>query len=160
QQADLAQVARTRTAPGAATSTLRVRPVGAVAERLVASRAPGSAGPWEATLETVALDELLGADDGAPWMKEGWFHAYRLLAPPVPPPRRRRPRPAPGRRGPRAAAHDRRPPRPPRAPDPRAGARAPPPRGLRAGGGRLPPPPRGVLHGVLGRGRERGRRLP
>jgi hypothetical protein len=34
-------------------------------------------------LETVQLAELLRQDDGKPWVKEGWFHAYRLLRPTV-----------------------------------------------------------------------------
>jgi hypothetical protein len=89
QHADLARVARAGTAPGAASSTLRVRLVGPVAERLGAGRVPASAGPWDATLETLPLDELLGSDDGAPWMKEGWLHAYRLLAPAIGDPGRR-----------------------------------------------------------------------
>jgi hypothetical protein len=88
QHADLAQVART--ASGATASSLRVRPVGRVAERLVAGRAPAPDGLWDATLEALPLDELLGSDDGAPWMKEGWFHAYRLLAPAIVDPARRR----------------------------------------------------------------------
>lgn len=46
----------------------------------------GSSG--DAILEAVAVDELLTAAgmqvdgwSGPPWIKEGWFHAYRLLAP-------------------------------------------------------------------------------
>src|SRR5581483_12480056 len=77
----------TASVPAAAPpAALRVRAVGAVAARLLGSRG-AAAGPWEARLETVALDELVGpartrVNDvaGPPWLKAGWYHAYRLAA--------------------------------------------------------------------------------
>jgi hypothetical protein len=82
--ADLAGVARERAAaPGAAGPGLRVRARGTEAERLLAGRAAASTGAWDAVLETAPLAELLRQDDDKPWVKEGWFHAYRLLLPTV-----------------------------------------------------------------------------
>ena len=44
--------------------------------------------PWDAVIETIDLSKLLSDDlrsvngwQGQPWLKEGWYHAYRLLAP-------------------------------------------------------------------------------
>jgi hypothetical protein len=86
QHADRVQVARTRGGTGAPVATpLRVRAVGPVAERALAGRPPAAAAEWDATLETLDLDALLGARAvglagwlGPPWLKEGWFHAYLL----------------------------------------------------------------------------------
>ena len=44
--------------------------------------------PWDAVIEAIDLGRLLADDlgstngwQGPPWLKEGWYHAYRLLAP-------------------------------------------------------------------------------
>jgi hypothetical protein len=82
--ADLAGVARERAAsPGPLNPALRVRAGGTVAERLLAGRGLVSTAPTDPVLETVTLAELLRQDDDEPWIKEGWFHAYRLLRPTV-----------------------------------------------------------------------------
>jgi hypothetical protein len=82
--ADLAAVARERAAsPGPAGPGLRVRAHGRVAAQLLAGRAAGATEAADAILETVPLVELLRGDDNKPWVKEGWFHAYRLLLPTI-----------------------------------------------------------------------------
>lgn len=67
---------------------LKLRAKGKLAEALVppASRATGRA--WDATLETIGVEELvaparvsLNGWMGPPWIKTGWFQAYRLLEP-------------------------------------------------------------------------------
>jgi hypothetical protein len=67
---------------------LHIRARGKLAEGLVQSRWPGEGEGWDALLEEIALDDLLAPHTtslngwlGPPWMKEGWFHAYLLLAP-------------------------------------------------------------------------------
>jgi hypothetical protein len=88
QHADRAQVARARVATGtAAASPLRVRAADPVAERALAGGAAATTGEWDATLEAVDLDGLLGPRAAAlvgqpepPWRKAGWYHAYLLAA--------------------------------------------------------------------------------
>jgi hypothetical protein len=85
QHADFSEVARARVVrmPGIAGRVPDVRAGGPDVARLFAGRLPLSGslsvGAWDATVQTVALAELLRQDDGKPWVKEGWFHAYRLL---------------------------------------------------------------------------------
>ena len=89
QHFDLAQAARksVETAPPGSSPRLSAR--GVVAERLLAPSKEKSDGKAaEATIEEIDLQDLLGASGlGAgeaprpPWLKEGWFHAYLLLAP-------------------------------------------------------------------------------
>jgi hypothetical protein len=87
---DLAEVARARaTTPGPARPGLRIRPDGPEAERLVAGRVADAAATAEARLETITLAEVIRGDHDAPWVKEGWFHASRLLRPAVGDPGRR-----------------------------------------------------------------------
>lgn len=64
----------------------RLRPRGRLAERLV-SPLWRSSGQWDATIEEIEIDGLLAKYVtrlagwwGPPWFKEGWFHAYLLLA--------------------------------------------------------------------------------
>ncbi|HEV8673485.1 MAG TPA: hypothetical protein VGX21_05515 [Methylomirabilota bacterium] len=71
--------------PAAARPPLRLRTEGSLAGRL----APGSpaTGVADAVIEAVTLDALVAPRRtslagwlGPPWLKEGWFHAYLLLA--------------------------------------------------------------------------------
>jgi hypothetical protein len=67
---------------------LKLRAKGKLAESLVPP-AWRTAGPkWDATLETIAVADLVAPSRlspadwlGPPWIKEGWFHAYLLLTP-------------------------------------------------------------------------------
>jgi hypothetical protein len=61
---------------------------GAVAEAVARARLGSSAQDAGAVLEEVPVDDLVaeagvrfGGWMGPPWIREGWFHAYRLLAP-------------------------------------------------------------------------------
>ncbi len=89
---DLAEAARKRyespdgasTPPGA----LKFRAQGRLAARLVppAWRATGQ--EWDATVEEINVQDLVGPSRtstngwlGPPWLKQGWFHAYLLEAP-------------------------------------------------------------------------------
>jgi hypothetical protein len=83
---DLIEAARS-TGGASSAKPLQVSGVGKLAEAIARTRPGGSA---EATLETVSVEEVLagaGAQGegegwpGPPWGREGWFHAYRLLAP-------------------------------------------------------------------------------
>ena len=73
--------------PRAASRSLLIRTRGALAEQLVQSRWQTATAEWDATVEEVALADLLRPHTsslngwlGPPWLKEGWFHAYLLLA--------------------------------------------------------------------------------
>jgi hypothetical protein len=81
------QISAASQADSSTMAAMAVRPSGSLAEALLppASRSAGAGG--EVTLEEVTVDELLAGDRtslngwlGPLWMKEGWFHAYRLLA--------------------------------------------------------------------------------
>jgi hypothetical protein len=70
---------------------LVVRTEGALAEALVGGRWPGAAATWDATVREIDLDRLLSGRRlsmngwlGPPWLKQGWFHAYLLLAETLP----------------------------------------------------------------------------
>jgi hypothetical protein len=73
--------------PRVASRSLLIRTRGELAARLVQSRWQTATAEWDATLEEVALTDLLRPHTsslngwlGPPWLKEGWFHAYLLLA--------------------------------------------------------------------------------
>jgi hypothetical protein len=79
--------ARVREPSGAAAADLRVRAEGARAERLVRARWPAAATDWDARVVEVDAGRLVsgrGTDaagwTGTPWLKQGWYHAYLLLA--------------------------------------------------------------------------------
>jgi hypothetical protein len=87
---DLAAHAKSRfdMPSGAGGDGLKVRAVGPLAERIVHSQWTPAAGEWDVAVEEVGLDALVAESRfglngwlGPPWLKEGWFHAYRLLAP-------------------------------------------------------------------------------
>jgi hypothetical protein len=89
--ADLAEAAvtRGRTRPTAGEPPLRVRARGRLAEALLGgARAAG--GAWDAVVEEVAAADVLATHGattngwmGPPWIKEGWFHAWAILAPSI-----------------------------------------------------------------------------
>ena len=65
--------------PGPAPPRLRVKAQGVLAERIAGGRWPAAGEEWDAALEEVGPPDP-DWRPGPPWMKEGWFHAYRLLA--------------------------------------------------------------------------------
>ena len=80
---DAAVKAQPRTPGARAMSPLRVRPVGALAERLLGGRS--STGVWDALVEEVSVRALvrahtatLNGGSAPPWIREGWFHAWLL----------------------------------------------------------------------------------
>jgi hypothetical protein len=86
--ADLAAAATGRLPrPVAGAGGFRVRVDGALAERVFGRPSAPAAGDWDVVLEEISLDRLLGPHrldvngwSGPPWLKQGWFHAYLLLA--------------------------------------------------------------------------------
>ena len=91
QQYDLAQRARER-APGAVPT---VRATGALARALAAGGITVADGA-DAVVEEITLPSLLDGVEtrlagwhGPPWLKEGWFQAWLLQAPALPPAARR-----------------------------------------------------------------------
>jgi hypothetical protein len=84
--ADRAEAARSAVAPP---ETLRLRAHGAAAGRLLRAAVP-EGGPAEGELEIVDVSALAAQAAaryngwiGPPWLRQGWFHAYLLLAPGV-----------------------------------------------------------------------------
>ncbi len=72
---------------GMARHTLKVRAKGALAEKLVRSGWHLDEREWDVTVEELDLGDLVSTRRislngwlGPPWIKEGWFHAYLLLA--------------------------------------------------------------------------------
>ncbi len=73
---------------GAASLDLKVRAKGKPAEQLVKGwRRPGEGEGWDVTVEEVDARDLVASHTvsvngwlGPPWVKEGWFHAFLLLA--------------------------------------------------------------------------------
>jgi hypothetical protein len=72
----------------AAVPGLRVQAQGAWAEKLTRGRWPDGGPEWDARIEEVDIARLVALHRfvlngwfGPPWLKEGWFHAYLLLAP-------------------------------------------------------------------------------
>jgi hypothetical protein len=89
QHFDLAQQARARFAGGAADSAsaaLRIRGRGELAQSLIPARWKASASGWDATLEEIDLDRLVGAERAAagwsvaPWVRQGWYQTHLLFA--------------------------------------------------------------------------------
>lgn len=91
QHFDLAQRARARFAAGggdkAAGRSLRIRAKGPLAQSLLPARWMAQGSEWDATLEEIDLEQLAAANGFAPggwsappWVKQGWFQAYRLFA--------------------------------------------------------------------------------
>lgn len=65
----------------------KVRAKGRLAQTLVRPSVRGSEKDWEATIEEIDIDKLLSSSWmsvngwlGPPWIKEGWFSTYLLLA--------------------------------------------------------------------------------
>lgn len=86
--ADLAEAAKGRLRqPSGDAAGLKVRAEGALAERVLGAQSAPAAADWDAALEEIGLDRLLmphrldvNGWSGPPWLKQGWFHAYLLLA--------------------------------------------------------------------------------
>jgi hypothetical protein len=90
--ADLAEAATTRLReqPSGGEPSLRVRARGRLAETLVGDTRKAAGGAWDAMVEEVAAADLLATHGtvangwlGPPWIKQGWFHAWALLAPSI-----------------------------------------------------------------------------
>ena len=88
---DLAQQARARLAAGGgdgdAGRSIRIRARGPLAQALLPARWRAQGSEWDATLEEIDVNQLeaangiaLGAWSAPPWVKQGWFQAYRLFA--------------------------------------------------------------------------------
>ncbi|MFQ5915778.1 MAG: hypothetical protein ACE5JS_21605 [Nitrospinota bacterium] len=82
---------------GAIKVRLKFRARGRQAEALVRSRWQLDRDKWDVRLEEVPVNHLMSTRGvhlngwlGSPWMKEGWFHAYRLLASAVTDPEEKR----------------------------------------------------------------------
>jgi hypothetical protein len=70
----------------ASAASIDIGAKGRLAEDIVRERWGGAATASDTVLEVTTLDDLLGAvplssTPGLPWIREGWHHAYRLLAP-------------------------------------------------------------------------------
>jgi hypothetical protein len=86
--ADLAAVAKGRIRqPTGDGGGLKVRAEGVLAGRLLKAKSAPATDDWDAALEEMGLDRLLAPHrlnlngwSGPPWLKQGWFHAYLLLA--------------------------------------------------------------------------------
>ena len=66
---------------------LKVRAKGKIASELVRTRWQSQVSAWDATVEQIDAGDLVASHMfnvngwlGPPWVKEGWFHAYLLLA--------------------------------------------------------------------------------
>jgi hypothetical protein len=90
---DLAQASKeeylhpSRGAQSAAGLPLRVRAQGNLAQELIRSRGQVEEKEWDGTVEEIDIDELVTSHTislngwlGPPWLREGWFQAYLLLA--------------------------------------------------------------------------------
>jgi hypothetical protein len=82
---DLIEAARSAGGAARPVEPVQVSATGKLAEAIVRTRSGASA---DVTLGSVAVDEVLAGTGsqaegwpGPPWGREGWFHAYRLLAP-------------------------------------------------------------------------------
>jgi hypothetical protein len=91
QHFDLAEAAKKQHEPRPGQSgpalALKIQAKGKLAEKLVLPEWRRAGKGWEATVEEITLDNLLAPSRislngwlGPPWLKEGWFHAYLLLA--------------------------------------------------------------------------------
>ena len=86
-RAEAAQTQSLRRDQSAPDLALTVSAQGKLAEQLVRSRWQNTSAAGDATLAELPLDDLLASHAtslngwlGPPWLKEGWFHAYLLLA--------------------------------------------------------------------------------
>ncbi len=91
QHFDLAESAKKKyappTDPSVSAPTLKIRAKGTLAKKLVPPTWRAAGQEWEAAVEEIPTDDLLATSRtslngwlGPPWMKEGWFQAYLLLA--------------------------------------------------------------------------------
>lgn len=91
QHFDLAESAKrqygSRPDQSASGLSLKVRSRGKLAEKLVPLDWRGNGQGWDATVEEIDAQDLVSSARislngwlGPPWIKEGWFHAYLLLA--------------------------------------------------------------------------------
>jgi len=89
---DLVQARRDALASGhpGGIDGLALRTKGPLSAKLLGAAAKGTPARWDALVEDVALDDLIGPERvaadgwlGPPWLKAGWFHAYLLQAPAV-----------------------------------------------------------------------------
>jgi hypothetical protein len=86
---DRAEAARASVSrPSGTLPSIKIGAKGPLAAALVRARWGGSTEGAEITLEQVVVDDLLAGSavqfavwPGPPWVKEGWFQAYRLLGP-------------------------------------------------------------------------------
>ncbi|MFQ6018090.1 MAG: hypothetical protein ACE5KF_07820 [Kiloniellaceae bacterium] len=76
---------------------LKFQAIGRHAETLVQSRWALDSDDWNVRLEEVPVDQLMASAGirlngwvGPPWIKEGWFHAYRLLGSAIAEPEKKR----------------------------------------------------------------------
>jgi hypothetical protein len=79
---------RTAKASDIGTGGMKVRAQGALAETVMPPSWRATDSTWEAVLEEIDLGSLVAEDitstngwHGPLWLKEGWYHAHRLLAP-------------------------------------------------------------------------------
>ncbi len=90
QHFDLAEAVKNKYRPasdqGPALS-LKIRAKGALAEKIVRSASRAVMKGWDATVEEIGVEELVSSHRiqlngwlGPPWLKEGWFQSYLLLA--------------------------------------------------------------------------------
>ncbi len=84
---DRVEAAKAAVGGSASVASVKVGARGQVAEAIVRARWGHVVDGGDVVLEAVPVDELIAAAggqfdgwSGPPWMKEGWFHAYRLLA--------------------------------------------------------------------------------
>ncbi len=91
QHFDLAESAKKRYAPRSdqriSPLALKIRAKGTLAEKVVPSAWRSTEKEWDAAVEEITTDDLLASAQtglngwlGPPWMKEGWFQTYLLLA--------------------------------------------------------------------------------
>ena len=92
QHFDLVEAAKKRfaspIAQGETDLPMKVQVRGDLAGRLIPAAWRSSGAGWDATLEEISLQDLISPPRvalagwlGPPWLKEGWYHAYLLLAP-------------------------------------------------------------------------------
>jgi hypothetical protein len=90
QHFDLAESVKNKYRPGSDRGSgldVKIRVKGALAERMVFSAARAVQKGWDATVEEIDVEGLVSSHRiqlngwlGPPWLKEGWFQSYLLLA--------------------------------------------------------------------------------